>query len=414
MSDLKHLRDNIRKLRNCLKDDFDINTIDLALESINLNKKVKNFTDAEKLICKIDLLKLFNINATTQQRFICKFFKNELVFQERLSVKDLPNLSPKDAYCALETLAEQRISEINKIYNVYSHFAKDTSYYINYTIPKDYEAYVLYNNNGYRYYLNTTRNDKTKLVENIDNYEKPSFTLINLIQIFYKLSFFEAINYICEKVGITILYKENEVKKITRNNLLLTSGEFPEVCKLLDKYYYILELFYNRSIDLCFNDVRHENNLVFYYPVRKIKTDIFYFNSSTNTTNRVSLSSISSVIRVFNLLGLISIVDVETLSEDFKYNKIDNLHFDINAYCIPTLNKKILTRAEKIAKKINDNNLNIAKLNYDKYQKALGKKYADKLFKNSIIRKNNKTAYEEKITEELIKRYEEYSGENIS
>lgn len=110
MSDLKHLRDNIRKLRNCLKDDFDINTIDLALESINLNKKVKNFTDAEKLICKIDLLKLFNINATTQQRFICKFFKNELVFQERLSVKDLPNLSPKDAYCALETLAEQRIS----------------------------------------------------------------------------------------------------------------------------------------------------------------------------------------------------------------------------------------------------------------------------------------------------------------
>lgn len=414
MSDLKHLRDNIRKLRNCLKDDFDINTIDLALESINLNKKVKNFTDAEKLICKIDLLKLFNINATTQQRFICKFFKNELVFQERLTVKDLPNLSPKDAYCALETLAEQRISEINKIYNVYSHFAKDTSYYINYTIPKDYEAYVLYNNNGYRYYLNTTRNDKTKLVENIDNYEKPSFTLINLIQIFYKLSFFEAINYICEKVGITILYKENEVKKITRNNLLLTSGEFPEVCKLLDKYYYILELFYNRSIDLCFNDVRHENNLVFYYPVRKIKTDIFYLHHHATTHKRISLSYISSIVRVFNLLGLISIIDVEVLSEDFKYNKIDSSHFDINAYYIPTLNRKILARAEKIAQKINDNNLNIAKLNREKYQKVLGKKYTDKLFKNSIIRKDNKNSYEEKITEELIKRYEEYSGENIS
>ncbi|WP_460292805.1 hypothetical protein [Clostridium tertium] len=414
MSDLKHLRDNIRKLRNCLKDDFDINTIDLALESINLNKKVKNFTDAEKLICKIDLLKLFNINANTQERFICKFFKNELVFQERLSVKDLPNLSPKDAYCALETLAEQRISEINKIYNVYSHFAKDTSYYINYTIPKDYEAYVLYNNNGYRYYLNTTKNDKTKLVENIDNYEKPSFTLINLIQIFYKLSFFEAINYICEKVGITILCKENEVKKITRNNLLLTSGEFPEVCKLLDKYYYILELFYNRSIDLCFNDVRHENNLVFYYPVRKIKTDIFYLHHHATAHKRISLSYISSIVRVFNLLGLISIIDVEVLSEDFKYNKIDSSHFDINAYYIPTLNRKILARAEKIAQKINDNNLNIAKLNREKYQKVLGKKYTDKLFKNSIIREDNKNSYEEKITEELIKRYEEYSDENIS
>lgn len=414
MSDLIQLKDNIRKLRHCLRDDFDINTIELALESINLNKKVKNFTDAEKLICKIDLLKLFNINATTQQRFICKFFKNELVFQERLSVKDLPNLSPKDAYCALETLAEQRISEINKIYNVYSHFAKDTSYYINYTIPKDYEAYVLYNNNGYRYYLNTTRNDKTKLVENIDNYEKPSFTLINLIQIFYKLSFFEAINYICEKVGITIICKENEVKKIVKNNLLLTSGEFPEVYKLLDKHYYILELFYNRSIDLCFNDVRHENNLVFYYPVRKIKTDIFYLHHHATAHKRISLSYISSIVRVFNLLGLISIIDFQTLSEDFKYNKIDNLHFDINAYCIPTLNKKILTRAEKIAKKINDNNLNIAKLNREKYQKVLGKKYTDKLFKNSIIRENNKNSYEEKITEELIKRYEEYSGENIS
>lgn len=80
----------------------------------------------------------------------------------------------------------------------------------------------------------------------------------------------------------------------------------------------------------------------------------------------------------------------------------------------PTLNKKILTRAEKIAKKINDNNLNIAKLNREKYQKALGKKYTDKLFKNSIIRENNKTAYEEKITEELIKSYEEYYSENIS
>lgn len=414
MSDLIQLKYNIRKLRHCLRDDFDINTIALALESINLNKKVKNFTDAEKLICKIDLLKLFNINATTQQRFICKFFKNELVFQERLSVKDLPNLSPKDAYCALETLAEQRISEINKIYNVYSHFAKDTSYYINYTIPKDYEAYVLYNNNGYRYYLNTTRNDKTKLVENIDNYEKPSFTLINLIQIFYKLSFFEAINYICEKVGITILYKENEVKKITRNSLLLTSGEFPEVCKLLDKYYYILELFYNRSIDLCFNDVRHENNLVFYYPVRKIKTDIFYLHHHATAHKRISLSYISSIVRVFNLLGLISIIDVEVLSEDFKYNKIDSSHFDINAYYIPTLNRKILARAEKIAQKINDNNLNIAKLNREKYQKVLGKKYTDKLFKNSIIREDNKNSYEEKITEELIKRYEEYSGENVS
>lgn len=414
MSDLKRLKDNIRKLRNCLRDDFDINTIELDLESINLNKKVKNFTDAEKLICKIDLLKLFNINATTQQRFSCKFFKNELVFQERISVKDLPNLSPKDAYCALETLAEQRISEINKIYNVYSHFAKDASYYINYTIPKDYEAYVLYNNNGYRYYLNTTRNDKTKLVENIDNYEKPSFTLINLIQIFYKLSFFESINYICKKVGITILCKEKEIKKVTKNNLLLTSGEFPEIYKLLDNYYYILELFYNRSIDLSFNDIRYDNNLVFYYPVRKIKTDIFYLYPPTVTPKRISIGYISSVVRVFNLLGLISIIDLESLSKDFQYNKIDKLHFDINAYCVPILNRKILSRAENIAKKINDNNLNIAKLNRQKYQKALGKKYTDKLFKNSIIRENNKANYEEKTTAELIRSYEEYISKNIS
>ncbi|ELC8390745.1 hypothetical protein QYB48_002760 [Clostridium perfringens] len=414
MSDLIQLKDNIRKLRHCLRDDFDINTIELALESINLNKKVKNFTDAEKLICKIDLLKLFNINATTQERFICKFFKNELVFQERLSVKDLPNLSPKDAYDALETLGEQKVSEISKNHIILSHFAKDTSYHIAYIVPKDYEAYILHNSNGYRYYLNTTKNDRTKLVKNTKGSEKPSFTLINLIQIFYKLSFFEAINYICEKVGITIICKENEVKKIIKNNLLLTSGEFPEVYKLLDKHYYILELFFNRSIDLCFNDVRHENNLVFYYPVRKIKTDIFYLHHHATAHKRISLSYISSIVRVFNLLGLISIIDVETLSEDFKYNKIDNLHFDINAYCIPTLNKKILTRAEKIAKKINDNNLNIAKLNREKYQKALGKKYTDKLFKNSIIREDNKNSYEEKITAELIKRYEEYSGENIS
>lgn len=414
MSDLIQLKDNIRKLRHCLRDDFDINKIELALESINLNKKVKNFTDAEKLICKIDLLKLFNINATTQERFICKFFKNELVFQERLSVKDLPNLSPKDAYDALETLGEQKVSEISKNHIILSHFAKDTSYHIAYIVPKDYEAYILHNSNGYRYYLNTTKNDRTKLVKNTKGSEKPSFTLINLIQIFYKLSFFEAINYICEKVGITIICKENEVKKIVKNNLLLTSGEFPEVYKLLDKHYYILELFYNRSIDLCFNDVRHENNLVFYYPVRKIKTDIFYLHHHATAHKRISLSYISSIVRVFNLLGLISIIDVETLSEDFKYNKIDNLHFDINAYCIPTLNKKILTRAEKIAKKINDNHLNIAKLNREKYQKALGKKYTDKLFKNSIIREDNKNSYEEKITEELIKRYEEYSGENIS
>lgn len=415
MSNLKQLRDNIIKLRYCLKDDFDINTIELALESINLNKKVKNFIDAEKLIYKIDLLKLFNINATTQQRFSCKFFKNELIFQEILSVKDLPpNLSPKDAFCALETLADQRIFEINKSYNIYSHFAKDTSYYINYTITKDYEAYVLHNNNGYRYYLNTTRNDKIKLVENIDNYEKPSFTLINLIQIFYKLSFFESINYICEKVGITILCKDKEVKKITKNNLLLISNEFPEICKLLDKHYYILELFYNRSINLCFNDIHYNNNSVFYYPVRKIKTDIFYLHPPTTVPKRISLSYISSIIRVFNLLGLISIIDFEVLSEEFKYNKISNSHFDINAYYVPTLNNKILTRAEKIAKKINDNNLNIAKLNREKYQKVLGKKYTDKLFKNSIIREKNKTAYEEKISEELIRNYEEYYGENIS
>lgn len=45
MSDLIQLRNNIRKLRNCLRDDFDINAIELALESINLNKKVKNFTN---------------------------------------------------------------------------------------------------------------------------------------------------------------------------------------------------------------------------------------------------------------------------------------------------------------------------------------------------------------------------------
>lgn len=414
MSDLIQLKDNIRKLRHCLRDDFDINTIELALESINLNKKVKTFTEAEKLICKIDLLNLFNIDATTQERFICKFFKNELVFKERLSVKDLPNLSPKDAYDALETLGEQKVSEISKNHIILSHFAKDTSYHISYIVPKDYEAYTLHNSNGYRYYLNTTKNDRTKLVKNTKGSEKPSFTLINLIQIFYKLSFFEAINYICEKVGITIICKENEVKKIVKNNLLLTSGEFPEVYKLLDKHYYILELFYNRSIDLCFNDVHLENNLVFYYPVRKIKTDIFYLHHHATAHKRISLSYISSIVRVFNLLGLISIIDVETLSEDFKYNKINNLHFDINAYCIPTLNKKILTRAEKIAKKINDNNLNIAKLNREKYQKALGKKYTDKLFKNSIIREDNKNSYEEKITEELIKRYEEYSGENIS
>lgn len=414
MSDLIQLKYNIRKLRHCLRDDFDINTIELALESINLNKKVKTFTEAEKLICKIDLLNLFNIDATTQERFICKFFKNELVFKERLSVKDLPNLSPKDAYDALETLGEQKVSEISKNHIILSHFAKDTSYHISYIVPKDYEAYILHNSNGYRYYLNTTKNDRTKLVKNTKGSEKPSFTLINLIQIFYKLSFFEAINYICEKVGITIICKENEVKKIVKNNLLLTSGEFPEVYKLLDKHYYILELFYNRSIDLCFNDVHLENNLVFYYPVRKIKTDIFYLHHHATAHKRISLSYISSIVRVFNLLGLISIIDVETLSEDFKYNKINNLHFDINAYCIPTLNKKILTRAEKIAKKINDNNLNIAKLNREKYQKALGKKYTDKLFKNSIIREDNKNSYEEKITEELIKRYEEYSGENIS
>lgn len=414
MSDLIQLKYNIRKLRHCLRDDFDINTIELALESINLNKKVKTFTEAEKLICKIDLLNLFNIDATTQERFICKFFKNELVFKERLSVKDLPNLSPKDAYDALETLGEQKVSEISKNHIILSHFAKDTSYHISYIVPKDYEAYILHNSNGYRYYLNTTKNDRTKLVKNTKGSEKPSFTLINLIQIFYKLSFFEAINYICEKVGITIICKENEVKKIVKNNLLLTSGEFPEVYKLLDKHYYILELFYNRSIDLCFNDVHLENNLVFYYPVRKIKTDIFYLHHHATAHKRIGLSYISSIVRVFNLLGLISIIDVETLSEDFKYNKINNLHFDINAYCIPTLNKKILTRAEKIAKKINDNNLNIAKLNREKYQKALGKKYTDKLFKNSIIREDNKNSYEEKITEELIKRYEEYSGENIS
>lgn len=414
MSDLNHLRDNIRKLRNCLKDDFDINTIDLALESINLNKKVKNFTDAEKLICKIDLIKLFNINATTQERFICKFFKNELVFKEILSVKDLPNLSPKDAYDALETLGEQKVSEISKNHIILSHFAKDTSYHISYIVPKDYEAYILHNSNGYRYYLNTTKNDRTKLVKNTKSSEKPSFTLINLIQIFYKLSFFEAINYICEKVGITIICKENEIKKIVKNNLLLTSGEFPEVYKLLDKHYYILELFYNRSIDLCFNDVRHENNLVFYYPVRKIKTDIFYLHNNATAHKRISLSYISSIVRVFNLLGLISIIDVKTIAESFKYDKATNLHFDINAYSIPTLNRKTLTRAEKIAKKINDNNLNIAKLNREKYQKALGKKYTNKLFKNSIIREDNKNSYEEKITEELIKRYEEYSGENIS
>lgn len=414
MSDLNHLRDNIRQLRNCLKDDFDINTIDLALESINLNKKVKNFTDAEKLICKIDLIKLFNINATTQERFICKFFKNELVFKEILSVKDLPNLSPKDAYDALETLGEQKVSEISKNHIILSHFAKDTSYHISYIVPKDYEAYILHNSNGYRYYLNTTKNDRTKLVKNTKSSEKPSFTLINLIQIFYKLSFFEAINYICEKVGITIICKENEIKKIVKNNLLLTSGEFPEVYKLLDKHYYILELFYNRSIDLCFNDVRHENNLVFYYPVRKIKTDIFYLHNNATAHKRISLSYISSIVRVFNLLGLISIIDVKTIAESFKYDKATNLHFDINVYSIPTLNRKTLTRAEKIAKKINDNNLNIAKLNREKYQKALGKKYTNKLFKNSIIREDNKNSYEEKITEELIKRYEEYSGENIS
>lgn len=414
MSDLIQLKDNIRKLRNCLKDDFDINTIDLALESINLNKKVKTFTEAEKLICKINLLNLFNIDATTQERFICKFFKNELIFKERLSVKDLPNLSPKDAYDALETLGEQRVSEIIKNHTILSHFAKDTSYHIAYIVPKNYEAYILHNSNGYRYYLNTTRNDRTKLVKNTNNSEKPSFTLINLIQIFYKLSFFEAINYISKKVGITILCKENELKKITKNKLLLSNGEFPELYKLIHKYYYLLELFYNRSIDLCFNDVTYNNNPVFYYPVRKIKTDIFYFNSSTKKTNRVSLSSISSVIRVFNLLGLISIIDVKTIAESFKYDKATNLHFDINAYSIPTLNRKTLTRAEKIAKKINDNNLNIAKLNREKYQKALGKKYTDKLFKNSIIREDNKNSYEEKITEELIKRYEEYSGENIS
>lgn len=414
MSDLIQLKDNIRKLRHCLRDDFDINTIELALESINLNKKVKTFTEAEKLICKIDLLNLFNIDATTQERFICKFFKNELIFKERLSVKDLPNLSPKDAYDALETLGEQRIYEISKNHTILSHFAKDTSYHIAYIVPKNYEAYILHNSNGYRYYLNTTRNDRTKLVKNTNSSEKPSFTLINLIQIFYKLTFFEAINYISKKVGITILCKENELKKITKNKLLLSNGEFPELYKLIHKYYYLLELFYNRSIDLCFNDVRHENNLVFYYPVRKIKTDIFYLHHHATAHKRISLSYISSIVRVFNLLGLISIVDVETLSEDFKYNKIDNLHFDINAYCIPTLNKKILTRAEKIAKKINDNNLNIAKLNREKYQKALGKKYTDKLFKNSILRENNKADYEEKITEKLIKSYEEYYGENIS
>ncbi|MCC0666491.1 hypothetical protein [Clostridioides sp. ZZV15-6597] len=409
MAKLEELKLNIKKLKESINDNFDIDTIPTYFEKIKLNKKVKSYKDAEALIYQINLLELFNINASTQERFSCIFFKRCIVLNATESVKDL-NLSPKNAYDALKDLSNRLQDRIGSKYTIIGEYFEGSTYTLKYIVEKEFEAYVLKNNNGYRYYLNTTKRDMNKITF---SKEKPSFTLIDLIRIFFDLDFFEAIDYICTKVGIIVAVKNSQIKRVNKNKELINDTKYVELHRLLDDKFYLIDLFYNRSIKYCFSQETFDNQPVFYYPVRTIEKDISDLYNNNPSIIPLKTGPISSMVRILILLGLLSTIDHSKLKTDFKFDKADNKYFNINAYYIPLLNEKVLDRAEKIAEKINANNLCISKLNHEKCLKVLGKRHTAILFKNSTIRKNNKIAYEEKTTKELIEAYESSCHESI-
>lgn len=274
-------------------------------------------------------------------------------------------------------------------------------------------------------YIAKFKNGEYRLFVNTRGYKKdgewinfhPSLTLINLYILIYNVSYKTALEQLMKVFNIKIngrMQKLEQAEKMKfADNTLAIRKEIPKYNNLMNfigGYLYILEHLNYISLETTIDEYKQfKNNNIFFATVRDIAGNMKELEKILDINIKAkSKSSISKALSLFRAFGLIKEVEFEIAKDHFDTRKGSVEHYQKKFYITVILDEKVLKKADKIAKKLLDNDITIKNFEYEEV-KDIDEDLATKVFINTIktnINKANaekfKKATEENIAEDTI------------
>lgn len=331
--------DRIKEARKMLNKEsgqlqFTINNIDRIARKMPINKKVRSQEEAVKLINSINLAKFLQLEVKENEEFICPFFLRK--FEDR--------------------------------------------------------AYIYTINKVSRYFLKS----KPKKMDNgeYDTFEK-SYTLIDLYRIFFDKNYYQALEELSELFNIIIInkdttFRKKQKEKFATNMLALSKlkDNYPYLNQLLGKHLIVLKelnlvaLEYMSTVEKSI-----DKQAVFFYTARQMEERLHTIAKQLIKKNEelkiLSYSAINRLYCTYRVLGLLTEVEKENIPiliiQDAPV--LTGKKNDILYYIIPEYNTILLSKAERIAKKLKNARFSATTHGYKEVREILGDKIAGSIYK---------------------------------
>lgn len=296
-------------------------------------------------------------------------------------------------------------------------------------LGKEIELKVCYKDDLFTFnnttYITKFKSGEYRLLVNTRGYKKegewvnfhPSLTLINLYILIYGVSYKTAIVNLMKIFNIKIngrMQKLEQAEKIKyADNILVIRKEickYTNLNKFISGYLYILEHLNYISLETTIDEHKqYKNNNIFFATVRDIASSMQELEKDLGITIKAkSKSSISKALSLFRAFGLIKEIEFEIAKDHFDTRKGNVAYYQKKFYSTVTINEKVLTKADKIAKKLLDNGITIKTFEYEEV-KEIDEKLAEKVFINTV-----KTNINKANADKFNKAIEENNEEEIS
>jgi len=373
-------------------------------EQINLLKELEKNKES-KNIAKSSLSKMANKNL--------KFFSEHLNYESdviktikenfnMIAKKDKEEVIVKNYTKAKQVLMQEDIREIFEIdLNLKVCYENDLFNFKN-------KTYFAKFKDGYRLVVSTRG---YKLEGEWVNFH-PTLTIINLYILIYHCTYKTAIQNLMQIFNIKLKGKMEKLENLEKTkyaeNILMIRKEinkYENLNKFIGGYLYILEHLNYVSLETTTNEHRqYKNNNIFYATVRTIEDDIKQLERDLGIIVKAkSKSSISKALTLFRAFGLIAEVEFDVAKDYFDVRKAEASHYQKKFYMTVALNKKVLTKADKLAGKLLKNGVTIRNFEYEEV-KEVDEKLAEKVFMNTVktnINKENAGKFKEILNEDF-------------